>query len=120
MAETAQERTEEATPRRRQDARRKGTVAKSVDLNNALVLCSLLFVLPFVLGNLGQAFLKSVSYGLRELPTNSDFSTIGQYTQTVLWPCVAALVPLIAVAMLVGVAANFAQVGFVLSGEALS
>lgn len=120
MADTAQERTEQATPRRRLDARRKGTVARSAELNNAVVLCALLFVLPFALGNLGHAFLQAVGFGLREIPRQADLANIGNYTLAILWPCVTALVPIIAVAMLVGVAANFAQVGFVLSGEALS
>jgi flagellar biosynthetic protein FlhB len=119
MAETAQERTEEATPRRRLEARRKGTVAKSAELNNAIVLCALLFVLPFALGNLGNAFLQSVRVGLREIPATADFNNLTKYTLAILLPCVMALAPIILTAMVIGVAANFAQVGFVLSGEAL-
>ena len=34
----AQERTEEATPRRREKAREKGQISKSTDLNSALIL----------------------------------------------------------------------------------
>lgn len=120
MADTAQERTEEATPKRRREARRKGTVARSSELNNAIVLCVLLFVLPFVLGNLGRAFLASMSFGMRGLPREADFTSLGKYTLAVLWPCAAALVPLIAAAMCVGIAANLAQVGFTFSGEALN
>lgn len=120
MAETAQERTEQATPRRRTEARRKGTVAKSQELNNAVVLCALLFVLPMVLSNLGNAFLQAMSTGLAKIPSTADFSQIGRYTVAVLSPCLLALLPLIATIMCVGVAANFAQVGFVLSAEAIS
>lgn len=120
MPDTAQERTEEATPKRRREARRKGTVARSAELNNAIVMCVLLFVLPFALGNLGRAFLAGMSYGMRGLPTEADFSSLGRYVLAVLWPCAAALVPLVAVALVVGVSANLAQVGFVVSGEALS
>src|SRR5688572_24469283 len=120
MAESAQERTEQATPKRRLDARRKGTVARSVELNNAIVLCSLLFVLPFALGNLGNAFLRSVTFAMRELPREADFTSIGRYTAAVLAPSLFALLPIVACAMVVGIAANYMQVGFVLSGEALS
>ena len=35
--ENRDERTEEATPRRREEARKKGNVAKSMELNYALV-----------------------------------------------------------------------------------
>src|SRR5688572_8858203 len=108
MAETAQERTEEATPRRRLDARKKGTVARSAELNNAIVLCALLFVLPFALGNLGNAFMHTIRYGLSQIPTDASFATLGRYTTALLMPCTMALLPIIATAMCVGVAANFA------------
>jgi len=38
MAEEFQERTEQATPKRKEDARKKGKVAKSYDFNSALVI----------------------------------------------------------------------------------
>src|SRR5687767_4837828 len=120
MADTAQERTEQATPKRRQDARRKGTVARSVELNNSIVLCALLFVLPFALGNMGNGFLQAVSFGMRELPREADFTSVGRYTMAVLTPCLFAFLPIVACAMIFGVAANYAQVGFVLSGEAIT
>jgi flagellar biosynthesis protein FlhB len=119
MPETSQERTEEATPRRRLEARRKGTVARSAELNNALVMCALIFVLPFAIGNLGTAFLQSMSYGLREIPRDPSFANLTKHWIAVLQPSLLALLPIIGTAMIVGVASNFAQVGFVLSGEAL-
>src|SRR3954454_13995637 len=39
------EKTEKATPKRRQEARKKGQVAKSADLNGAVVLLAALFAL---------------------------------------------------------------------------
>ena len=45
---TQQERTEPATPKRRQEAREKGQVVKSLELNSsAILLASLLFLLIF-------------------------------------------------------------------------
>jgi flagellar biosynthetic protein FlhB len=38
MAQEAGEKTEKATPKKREDARKKGTVAKSMDLNGSIVL----------------------------------------------------------------------------------
>src|SRR3954452_2353382 len=45
MAQGAGEKTEKATPKRREEARKKGQVAKSTDLNGAVVLLSALFAL---------------------------------------------------------------------------
>lgn len=120
MPETAQERTEQATPKRRQDARKKGTVAKSQDLTNAISIVVLTMALPPIVSNLGHAFMLSFQRSLSELPTESSPATIGAHVVTSLRGPVTAFVPLVALIMCVGLASNFAQVGFVLSGEALT
>lgn len=121
MAEmTGQERTEEATPRKRQQARRKGTVAKSHDLTSAAVTVALLLVMPFALGNLGSAFQWTIRKGFSNIPQSVDSNTVGRYMLGTLQQPLLAFVPILAVAMIVGVAMNFAQVGFVLSGETLT
>ena len=45
MAGSGGDKTEKATPKRREEARKKGQVAKSQDLNGAVVLLSSLFAL---------------------------------------------------------------------------
>src|SRR3954452_22760971 len=45
MAQGGGEKTEKATPKRREEARKKGQVAKSPDLNGAIVLLTALFAL---------------------------------------------------------------------------
>jgi flagellar biosynthetic protein FlhB len=117
---SSQERTEEATPRRRQQARRKGTVAKSQDLTNAIVVISLVLVLPYALGNLGSAFKTSLQNGLGNIPIDASPATIGQHFWSTLQQPMIAFLPILAVALVVGLGTNFAQVGFVLSGETLS
>lgn len=122
MAEqsTAQERTEEATPRKRMQARRKGTVAKSHDLTSAVVVTAMLIALPAVIGNLGSAFMRSVQSGLGSIPNGVESSEISRYTWNVLQGPLIAFLPALAVALVAGLAVNFAQVGFVLSPETLS
>ena len=121
MAEaTGQERTEEATPRRRQQARRKGTVAKSHDLTSAIVIFALIMALPPLMSNLGRAMMLSFVESTQSLPRTLDFNEVrGQ-----VWHCLQAplyaFLPLLFLLMGVGLTANFAQVGFVLSGEALT
>jgi flagellar biosynthesis protein FlhB len=115
-----QERTEEATPRRRQEARRKGTVAKSVELTNSIVLLGLLLALPWVLGNLGSVLIGGMHRGLASIPADPSPSSIQSFALGQLAPAASAFLPLVAIALFLGLAVNFAQVGFVLSGEALS
>jgi flagellar biosynthetic protein FlhB len=120
MSESMQERTEEATPKRRQDARKKGTVAKSVELTNALVLLSMLGALPFISEKLGQEMMKGMNMGLRQFPTSAEPGEMGRHFMNLLQPIMLAFMPLLLIAMVVGVAANFAQVGFVLSTESIN
>lgn len=120
MADTGQERTEEATPRRRTEARKKGTVARSVDLTNALVVTALALVLPSTLVAFGQGLMGGMRQGLLSLPTDLSTGSMSRYTWGLLQPAVVSVLPLILTALAVGLAANFAQVGFVMSGQALT
>ncbi len=120
MAESAGEKTEEATPKRRLEARRKGTVAKSMDLTGAMGLLALVAVLPSALSMMGRGFMGGLTAGLQNLPKECSFEGARAFAWSVLQPSLGGIALLIATAMLVGVAANFAQVGFLVSGEAIS
>lgn len=122
MAEqaSAQERTEQATPKRRQEARRKGTVARSSDLSGAIVLVLLMFVMPAAMGNLGIGFLRGFSSAMASIPATIDHATLTAFAWRALEPPLMGLAPIVLTAMVAGLAANFAQVGFVLSAETLS
>ncbi|MCX7799583.1 MAG: flagellar biosynthesis protein FlhB [Fimbriimonadales bacterium] len=120
MPDDAQERTEEATPRKRERARRKGTVVRSTDLNHALVMLALALLLPSVVGGLGRAFALAIRAGVASPPSDASFASLAGFWWSLLLPCLAALAPLLAVAMAVGLVGNLAQVGFVVSAEPLT
>lgn len=120
MAEqSGQEKTEEATPKRRRDARRKGTVAKSIDLNGSLGLIAALLVLPSAIGMMGSGFIAGLRTSFTHMPSSVDSSTLLSYSWRILQPSLVGLSVLVFTIMVVGVSANFAQVGFVISGEAM-
>ncbi len=121
MAEQGgQERTEEATPKRRRDARRKGTVARSLDLNGSLALMTVIFVLPSAIGLMGSGFLSGMRSSLSNLPTTLDMGNLGSQCARVLIPSLPGLALLVFSVMAVGITANLAQVGFVVSAEAIN
>ncbi|HRF59335.1 MAG TPA: flagellar biosynthesis protein FlhB [Fimbriimonadaceae bacterium] len=121
MAENdGQERTEDATPRRRADARKKGTVAKSVDLTGALVLGALVLVLPWALTHLGTQTMGAIRLALASPPADLGSASMGQYTWRLLSPALLALAAIAGTCLVVGTAANFMQVGFVMSGESMN
>ncbi len=111
MAESGMEKTEEATPRRREEARKKGSVAKSVDLTNALVMLSMLFILPTAIGMMGAGFMQLIKVSLYRFPTEANFEVVGLYLRNCLQLVLPGLFMIMGMATVVGVGANVAQVG---------
>jgi len=116
----AGERTEQATAHRRQEARKKGTVAKSVDLTGALGLMVIALLGPYVFTGLAQSLLAGMGNSIARIPQDVSYSSFMRYGLGLFGPTMAAIGPLFAGLMVVGLASNFAQVGFVVSGESLN
>ncbi len=120
MAET-EEKTEPATPHKKQQARRKGQVAKSSDLNGAMVTCAVIatvFALRGYLGSETTGFIYQV-YGLNPMTTLDSAAFMDVY-QLLLVAGLKVLAPVLGVALLFGLLANYLQVGFIFSGEAVT
>jgi flagellar biosynthetic protein FlhB len=115
----AGERTEEATPRKRQEARKKGTVAKSSDLNGAASLFVCALMLPHVVSTLGQGVYEVLHSSVTEPSKPLDYASVMELFTSLLYPALVSLGPMVLCLMAVGLVVNFAQVGFVLSGESL-
>lgn len=115
-----QERTEEATPKRREEAREKGSVAKSREAPSAAILFASLIFFYFNSSGLLQKLMSLVS---------SIFRSVGQTAVTVdniphllnglIFDVFMILLPLFAVLFLASIVANVAQVGFLFSSTAL-
>jgi flagellar biosynthetic protein FlhB len=106
------ERTEPATPRKREKARQSGQVAKSQDMNTAILLLGALLILNFYGGKiLEQMSLLNIrllsNLHLRELtPTNLRF-----YAGQGLFLIMQMLLPLLAGLFILAIAVNILQVG---------
>jgi flagellar biosynthetic protein FlhB len=121
MAEQSfQEKTEQATPKKREEARKKGQVAKSRELSSVAVLLSGLFVLFLGGGYFFQQTANVLSYYLSNagnLSINTDnlkgiaWHSAGQLA--------SILAPLFLVLCVVGFLANILQVGFLISFESI-
>jgi flagellar biosynthetic protein FlhB len=113
-------RTEPATPRRRQEAREKGQVARSADLSSALMLLlGLLFIRfygPHLLGDV-----KAMAVLIMEWMGSPDDAggEIHNYIWTVAWGLGRILGPVLLFLAAMGLAVNWVQFGFVFSGQPL-
>ena len=120
MPEDVGERTEEATPRRRQEARERGHVPRSTDLSSALVLLGGLIMLRLTGGYAVTVLYGFVRVGLEnlhrtELTPGDIYSYFGLGGVTLL----KALGPFIGGLVAVAYLGNVVQTGFVLSGHPL-
>lgn len=116
----AGEKTEKATPKKRQDSRKKGQVAKSQDVNTAVVLLGVFSFLAFAGSYLKDIVIYVMSHSFQEFMlmelTEANIETI---FLAILKELVLFLAPIMLVAMIAGVLANYMQVGFLFSTEAI-
>ncbi|MRX70609.1 flagellar biosynthesis protein FlhB [Bacillus lacus] len=116
----AGEKTEKATPKKRLDSRKKGQVAKSADVNTAIILLLVFLSFLFI-----GTHLRDRSLGILKMTFQDylliDFSSASLHTIFVTMAFEAAILiaPIMAVALAAGVLANYLQVGFLFSTQAI-
>lgn len=113
-------RTEEATPKKLKDAKKKGQVAKSADLSSAVSL----FMFTLLIGALGQymmtnslMFLKkslTVNYGAPLSGANVGTMLINSLMQFALF-----LMPFAVISIIIGIVVNLTQIGFLFTVQPL-
>ncbi len=109
----AGEKTEEATPKRRQEARDKGQVVKSVEINSALIMLAAFYFLS----NRGQYMINELESLMKYMFTEfgrapftvDSMHSLSMFLIIFLLKIIMPLMILIAV---VGIAINYSQVGF--------
>lgn len=121
MSETGQDRTEAATPRRREEARKQGQTASSADLGTALLLCGMFVLLLNVGPMMGGKLYGLVQQGLTGGIQWRDWSiheivVMGRVSASYFMATVAIVV---GGGFIAGISASVAQNGFRVTPEAL-
>jgi flagellar biosynthesis protein FlhB len=121
MAEDQGDKTEAPTPRRRQEAREQGQVARSPDLAAATLLLAALLILNSYGAGMVQA-LQAMVRKMLSLDSMQDFSTTHALLDIVaaLVSMATALAPLLGCAVVVAIVVNIVQVGFIFNAERLA
>ena len=115
------EKTEPATPRRREEVRKKGQVAKSADLNSAIVLLAAMLALYFLMPVLLRMLTDVTRAYLESAATMRIDVTIAQgLLMKVMLQTGAFFMPFMLIIMAAAVLSNVAQVGFTLSGYSIT
>lgn len=116
-----EEKTEEPTTKRREDARKKGQVAKSTELVSALVFLMVFGFLRFFGTNMLGNIVSMMRFSLSEL-SGPELGFLADHGRLV-WSMtqfISIALPILLVALITGVAVNLAQVGFFVTTEPLT
>ena len=117
----AQEKTEKPTPRRRREARKKGQVAKSQELNNVVIILSGTLFFLF----LGSAFFIGISQIMKdvflklysiEISSNNFFSYFTHGISIIF----RLLFPMILILMVAGILIGVGQTGFMFTFDSIA
>ena len=107
------DKTEKATPKKRDEARKKGSVAKSQDLNGAIVMFAALFALSATAPHLVDVLQVSMrdAFGLISTPDVVNHRGLGPLISSQGRSAALAAAPVILTCIAAGLLVNVAQVG---------
>jgi len=119
----AQEKTEKATPHKRQKAREKGQVFSSREVTSALILITCIVILKNVGADIFEKVGQFQSYFLTEYLVREDVFTPNGIN-SIFHECVIFLAkvvaPILISVLLAGLISNYLQIGFIFSSEAIT
>lgn len=115
------ERTEKATPRRREEARKKGQIARGADLPAALSFLGALLILKFLAGDVLTQIGLSVKAAAVEIASFRPMTDADAYVMVIAAGKLFALlvIPVVVTAFAGVVIGNVAQGGLTIAGQAL-
>jgi len=122
MAEQSfEEKTEQPTPKKRQELKEKGEVAKSKELPSVAVLLAALISLS-LFGSFMYNHILIVMKGAFSLSSIHNFNTpeFLKFAQNIIGRFIILLSPLFAAIFITAILSNVMQVGFILSGESIT
>jgi len=119
----AGEKTEKATLKKRRDARQRGQVFRSMEINSALVLLAsftaLKILFPSILDNLKDVYIRLLdgSISIYQLFSYEGLRKLGMNMG---WTIAVTITPFMLITMIAGLVANYGQVGFLFTTETIT
>ncbi len=116
-----EEKTEQATPRRRQKAREEGQVAQSKDLTGAISLAAAIAVYKFAGSGIGRSIANAAECHFADA-NSVTFTANALSQQASAWLAVVggAVLPVALAALAAGMTANLLQTGFLFATKRIS
>lgn len=119
MAEdSGQEKSEQATQKRREETRKRGQVARSMEVNSAVMLLVGFGVLMLFRDHFMDGLMRSFSHIMSHTHTyHLTYSSTQQIFLSVMRDFLMLMLPLLAAMFVAGLLVNILQFGFLLTGE---
>ena len=119
--ESFQDKTEQATPKKKEDARKKGQVARSKEVSSIAILAAGTIYMVFNAGRLSDKLGENIKQTFSSIPriVSGDLG-LEAYTAQTIQNFLVMILPIMILLLVVSVAANILQAGFVLSVEPLT
>lgn len=115
---SSQEKTEDATPKRLRDARKKGQVAKSRDLNTIVILISAFIILIFMRGYIGDSLRSALTSNFSMIARRDlSIEMLFLQGQSNFMTFAKIIVPFGLTIVVIAIAVCFFQIGPIFSGE---
>ncbi len=116
----SQEKTEKATPKKKQEARKKGQVAKSTDLSSSFILLVSFFSFLMLGGFYKERIFDLFADSFRHrLDMDVTIYNVTDYFGSLFVKALIILAPVFVVSVVIALVVNYMQVGFLFTGEPL-
>ena len=119
--ESFQDKTEEATPKKKANAKKKGDVAKSRELPSITILATATIFMFFNAKGMTMTLGNNIRKTLLQIPdiiSSGDFSS--SFISGIITDFLILIAPILIVLMIVSILTNVLQTGFIFSVEALT
>lgn len=123
MPDDGEEKSFPATAKKRAEARKQGSVARSPEFSGALALLAVTLVLHATLPGVGgQSLIGDMKYAFAFNPHTETFGfgTVQKWQTTGMLWAARLILPVVLLALALGLAANIGQVGFQVTPESLA
>jgi flagellar biosynthetic protein FlhB len=115
-----QDKTEPATPKKKQDARKKGQVARSLEVPSALLTIGVFGLLAVYGSIIGQHMRDMFARGLRDVHREVTVHSVTEGFTALAMQSMWIVLPIFVCGMVLALASGFMQYGFLWTSETLS
>ncbi len=118
----AGEKTEKATPKRKKEAREKGQVLQSKEINSAFILLFVFLTLQLSGSYIYKNILKFTKLTYEKLVQTEGLFTVGEVNRTMIDMIIITskvVAPMMGIAFLIGMICSYTQIGFLFTTKSL-